>query len=154
MCDLWYTQCALSGCTKKRPFTPRGYIAPGSIIQIEFFISPQLYSPIFQGTLKQSPSEPGDMFYQKQRFAGLSQKPFTFTLLYFTVFIKKVFQNSWRNTTPINTVPYINFSVCTKESLHDPGRQILSNTIHCKSLPQSISFNVAYSFLLSFKGII
>ena len=43
-------------------------------------------------------------------------------MFYFTVFMKKVFQNSWRNTTPINTVPYINFSVCTKESLHDPGR--------------------------------
>ena len=25
MCDLWYTQFALSGCTKKEPFTPRGY---------------------------------------------------------------------------------------------------------------------------------
>ena len=38
MCNQWHTQCALSGCTKKftlknlSPFTPRGYIAPGSII--------------------------------------------------------------------------------------------------------------------------
>ena len=34
----------------------------------------------FKGALKQSPLEPGDMFYQKQKFTGLSLKPFTFIL--------------------------------------------------------------------------
>ena len=34
----------------------------------------------FQAALKQYPSEPDDMFYQEQKLAELSQKPFIFML--------------------------------------------------------------------------
>ena len=42
----------------------------------------------FQGALKQSPLEPDDMFYQKQKLAGLSKKSFTFILhvLFYTFY--------------------------------------------------------------------
>ena len=47
----------------------------------------------------------------------------------------------------------INFSGCARESPHGLGRQILSNTILCKNLPQPIIFNAAKSVLLPFSGI-
>ena len=74
-------------------------------------------------------------------------------MFYFTLFIKNVLQNSWRTTAPTNSAPKMNFSARIKGSLYGVGKQILSNTILCKNLPQLISFNAAYLFL-PFLGII
>ena len=74
-------------------------------------------------------------------------------MLYFTLFIKDVFQNSWRTTAPINSAPEIIFAGCNEENPNVPRRQILSNTILCNNLPQLISLNAANSFLPSFSGI-
>ena len=42
----------------------------------------------FQDALKQSPLEPDDLYYQKQKLAGVSQKFFTFMLhvLFYTFY--------------------------------------------------------------------
>ena len=77
----------------------------------------------FQDSLKQSPLEPDDMFYRKQKHAGLSQKSFTFMVhALFYAFIKDVFQNSWRTTAPINSAPEIIFAGCNKENPNVPRR--------------------------------
>ena len=60
----------------------------------------------FRGAIKQNPSEPGDMFIKNRNLQDYHRSlPVLCYMFYFTVFIKKVFQNSWINTTPINTVP-------------------------------------------------
>ena len=60
-----------------------------------------------QGALKQSLLEPDDMFYQKQKLTGLSQKSISLLcyMFYFMLFIKNVLQNSWKTTATINSAP-------------------------------------------------
>ena len=41
-------------------------------------------------------------------------------MLYFTLFIKEVFQNSWRTTAPINSAPEIIFRGVIKKALMFP----------------------------------
>ena len=46
----------------------------------------------FQAALKQYPSEPDDMFYQEQKLAELSQKPFIFMLHVLPFLLRKFFK--------------------------------------------------------------
>ena len=60
----------------------------------------------FQGALKPNPLEPDDMFYRKQKLAGLSQNLSVLCyIFYFTLFIKDLRQKNWRTTVPINSAP-------------------------------------------------
>ena len=136
MCNLCYSECALSRCTKtnlllqgdilqqaqsfKQVFHKS--LASQSHILVQFYLkalsenrsqrslilksAPQGALRVHsQGALKHRPSEPGDMFYQNQNLQDYHRSlSLLCYMFYFTIFIKNVFQNSWRNTTPINTV--------------------------------------------------
>ena len=106
----------------------------------------------FQGALKPNPLEPDDMFYRKQKLAGLSQKSFTLVLhVLFHAFLRTFFKTIGEPLHLFTVHPKLIFRCALKKTLiipEDGSYQYFS-----KIFPSPLALMLQIHFYLYFLGI-
>ena len=99
----------------------------------------------FQGALKQSPLEPDDMFYRKQKLAGLSQK--SLPLMLHVLFYKTVGE-------PLHLLtvyPKLIFRGAIKKALMVPEDRSHQTQCFAKIFPSPLALMLQIHFYLHFQ---
>ena len=108
----------------------------------------------FQGALKPNPLEPDDMFYRKQKLAGLSQKSFTLVLLFlFYAFLRTFFKTIGEPLHLLTVHPKLIFRGALKKSLIIPEDGLYQAQYFSKIFPSPFALMLQIHFYLYFLGI-
>ena len=95
----------------------------------------------FQGSLKQSPFEPDDMFYRKQKHPGLSQKSFTFMVhaLFYAFFLRTFFKTVGEPLHQLTMDPKLFFPCALKKGLMVPENRSHQTQYFEKIFPSTLA---------------
>ena len=110
----------------------------------------------FQGALKQSPLEPDDIFYRKQKLAGLSQKSLTFMLhvLFYPFLLKTCFKSVGEPLYPLTVHPKLIFRGAPRNALKVLEDQYYQRQYFVNIFPSTLALTLQIHFYSSLSGII
>ena len=109
----------------------------------------------FQGALKQSPLEPDDMFYRKQKLAGLSQKSLTFMLhvLFYPFLLKTCFKSVGEPLYLLTVHPKLIFRGAPRNALKVLEDQYYQRQYFVNIFPSTLALTLQIHFYSSLSGI-
>ena len=106
----------------------------------------------FQGALKPNPLEPDDMFYRKQKLAGLSQKSFTLVLhVLFYAFLRTFFKTIGEPLDLLTVHPKLIFRGALKKALMVPEDRSYQTQYFAKIFPSPLASTLHIHFYLHLK---
>ena len=105
-----------------------------------------------QGALNQGPLVPDDMFYRKQKLAGLLQKSFTFMIRFILRFLLRTFFKTVGKPLYLLTVhPKLIFWVALKKVFMVPEDRSYQTQSFAKIFPSPLALMLQIHFYLHFQ---